>query len=112
VRRNPRAQVEDLSEPSPLLPTGSGNRHTIAGTAVHGADRDDDQFDERVFDFPTAGIRTCCEMYLDLRAHGLRDGHGRSSMKIAARMITEAPSETSRTGLPSHAGLPIVAQSP
>jgi len=33
-------------------------------------------------------------------------------MKIAARTITEAPSETSRTGLPNHARLPIMAQSP
>ena len=33
-------------------------------------------------------------------------------MKIAARPITEAPSETPRTGLPNQARLPTVAQSP
>ena len=33
-------------------------------------------------------------------------------MKIAARPITEIPSETPRTGLPNHARLPTIAQSP
>jgi hypothetical protein len=33
-------------------------------------------------------------------------------MKIAARPITEVPSETPRTGLPNHARLPTIAQSP
>ena len=42
-------------------------------------------------------------------ANGLTTGHGRSSMKITARMMTEAPSETSPTELPNHARLPIVA---
>jgi len=99
----PRAQVEDLSEPSPHLPTEVEDHDKIVGTADHGADRDDDKIDERVVDFPTAGIGKRREMDLNLGAHGLGDWYGRSSMKIAARPITEAPSETSQTGLPNHA---------
>ncbi len=85
VRRYPRAQVEDLSKPSPLLPTEVGDRYKIVGAADHAADRDNDEVDERMRDLPTTGIGKRREMNLNPGTSRLRNGHLRSSLKIAAR---------------------------
>ena len=61
----PRPQVEDLSKPSPLLPTEVGDRHEIVGPANHATDRYDDEVDERMRDLPTAGIGKRREMNLN-----------------------------------------------
>ncbi|MCX7429721.1 MAG: hypothetical protein NTY17_01715 [Planctomycetia bacterium] len=68
-RLDPVAQVKDLSKSSPLHAAEVGDRDVIVGVIDHGADRDDDEVDERVRYLSTVGIGKRSEMNLTLGAH-------------------------------------------
>ena len=69
MRRDSRAQVENLSKPSTLHQTEVGNRNVIVGAADHRADRDDDKVYERVCNLSTTRVGKRREMDLNLGAH-------------------------------------------
>ncbi len=88
VRRDAGAEIEELSQPLPLLASVLRNRYEVIGTGNHGANGDADDIDQRIHDLPPPRISQRRKLILD--ADGAILGHGAHPWPAATRPPTDA----------------------